>query len=1597
MMQECAEFVERIESVSIGHKELLSLSERWAHAVVSLQQKQGSGGGNAMDRMLLTNQVGRVLHVLHENVPTDMYEYIAAAGSTSAKAKGMKKEKSAGSVTFRPKKCALACRWFRSLSYGVLRVLAPHYCRLVQRYLLVQLRSAKRRSDLRAWLRQQCMFLRASGSHLDDECVDELLQHDALMKLRFCADLSEQFVRLFAELMRGCAAHVAQRWLVSGLETRRRRAVECGAGLRGTDVDRCCLFDAAVLSTVPLGGSALDVLRRVAAALDDELCHDEVGAVACALASLLVRRTGDLLGNDAQLECSVRRCFASLGTRRAGAAAADRCRDSCAQWLRRYGRRDAALLSLIDAALPTSLGERRCSEALVDLCCTATLRFDVVGDDDDGSKRESVGALVARIVDCLRGDCPPWAEAARAHLQLRMRRIALPERRRDDRAIDNNDGDDPVAGDDEHGADYEIQSHGGHDYDRDRADDVAQLAQSCFERILDTLLRVRSAPLDAESVQRSFVALHDVYYCADIDDDGDGDNDNELPDVRRCVRRVIKCAAWQCVARRLVTATGKLPQHLFHGIEARLKAMSESGAADVHVLAFVNELEKAIECAARDSQASLARANVGDKARRFFVSQGTVCKNWFGRIRALLVDAAVRARSPADIVRHGGALLADERQSGSTLRATSLRVMGALAQLDDGDALDALAAMPCNASLSTWVNALQLQLNSNLESALQAYEALGAADALGTLARWHDICVRELDVAGVSAAPVPLFYVADVPAPAAAVTPLAAERFGGAWMRHLAFGPRQPRDWARALGSDRQRRRRLLLLATRARKAGNVKLAAAVLDQCGTLANIGGGGGDDLKWQLRMERTKLLFDSKSNAKLLLDSQKSGGDESNAMLCFTTKHWELDSAATSERQLRATDSLLHEQLGATLKQRALPSAKLWFRWAEFGSRSAQQVRDDGDDDDDDEDKARRFDMLADAYATSLRAGGLDSVRRTTATLRLLHLMVTGNSERATHAVGADMSVSSGGAWHELVPQLLAWLSHSDEAVRSAIERRLASVASLRLVVYPLLAALEETRRSHRAVTRTHLKSLLAALRAEHGDDVIGAVELTVAELRRIARLWCDSWRHVVERLLKSDTRNNARPSPASSSSAAAMATMDTVRAMRALEHLHASTLARDAETPDERRFVSKYGARIDDMMARLRASDKSIDAAALMRAELTALRDALPLAKGVRVHSLKSISPALVRAAAANVAVPLPDRDGDGALLLRFGARVTTLPTKTRPKRLTIVDGRGRSHTFLLKAGEDLRLDERVMQLLRFANGSLAAAGESLRAEAYAIVPLSSRAGLIRWVHGCTQLYTLYKAHCAAQRPAPLNPATLYAHELERAHGDRRVAFDALRASTPSTLLSSAMWRRSASSQAWHAARRSFARSLATMSMLGHVVGLGDRHLDNILVDLRSGRVVHIDYNVCFEKGAQLAVPETVPFRLTHNLVDALPFATTRGSFERAARATLGMLSQRRSALLLLLNTFLIDPLHQWTSSSSSASSSSAASQSILMPFKSGAACPRMNSRALHVLTRVSQKLAIANDRIAPTADRLIEEAQSTENLCQLWKGWLAWV
>lgn len=48
-------------------------------------------------------------------------------------------------------------------------------------------------------------------------------------------------------------------------------------------------------------------------------------------------------------------------------------------------------------------------------------------------------------------------------------------------------------------------------------------------------------------------------------------------------------------------------------------------------------------------------------------------------------------------------------------------------------------------------------------------------------------------------------------------------------------------------------------------------------------------------------------------------------------------------------------------------------------------------------------------------------------------------------------------------------------------------------------------------------------------------------------------------------------------------------------------------------------------------------------------------------------------------------------------------------------------------------------------------------------------------------------------------------------------------------------------------------RSAYCRSVAVMSMVGYILGLGDRHGENILFDSLTGECVHVDFNCLFNK------------------------------------------------------------------------------------------------------------------------------------------------
>ena len=119
-------------------------------------------------------------------------------------------------------------------------------------------------------------------------------------------------------------------------------------------------------------------------------------------------------------------------------------------------------------------------------------------------------------------------------------------------------------------------------------------------------------------------------------------------------------------------------------------------------------------------------------------------------------------------------------------------------------------------------------------------------------------------------------------------------------------------------------------------------------------------------------------------------------------------------------------------------------------------------------------------------------------------------------------------------------------------------------------------------------------------------------------------------------------------------------------------------------------------------------------------------------------------------------------------------------------------------------------------------------------------------------------------------------------------------------------------------QAWFAARLAFTRTTAVMSMMGYVIGLGDRHLENINMDTTTGQTFHVDMNCLFNVAENFKVPEVVPFRLTQNIVDGFGPLGTEGPFRISCEVALRMMRNQKDLLMSVLRPFIFDPLVDWT-------------------------------------------------------------------------------
>jgi serine/threonine-protein kinase ATR len=164
--------------------------------------------------------------------------------------------------------------------------------------------------------------------------------------------------------------------------------------------------------------------------------------------------------------------------------------------------------------------------------------------------------------------------------------------------------------------------------------------------------------------------------------------------------------------------------------------------------------------------------------------------------------------------------------------------------------------------------------------------------------------------------------------------------------------------------------------------------------------------------------------------------------------------------------------------------------------------------------------------------------------------------------------------------------------------------------------------------------------------------------------------------------------------------------------------------------------------------------------------------------------------------------------------------------------------------------------------------------------------------------------------------------------------------------------------------------------------------LGDRHGENILFDEITGECLHVDLNCLFEKGLDFEIPEKVPFRLTHNMVDALGIYGTEGPFKKCSEVSMAVLQRNKELLMSVLETFLHDPLCEWSRNKARK----------LLPDGSG--CNPLAVKSLTTIERKLQGYVHATRLPMSTSGQveyLIQQATDPENLSRMYIGWASFL
>jgi len=395
----------------------------------------------------------------------------------------------------------------------------------------------------------------------------------------------------------------------------------------------------------------------------------------------------------------------------------------------------------------------------------------------------------------------------------------------------------------------------------------------------------------------------------------------------------------------------------------------------------------------------------------------------------------------------------------------------------------------------------------------------------------------------------------------------------------------------------------------------------------------------------------------------------------------------------------------------------------------------------------------------------------------------------------------------------------------------------------------------------------------------------------------------------------------------------------------------------------------------------------------------------------------------------------------GSELIR-GFKATCALTEsgvTLPKIVKCIGSTGKTFKQIVKGGDDIRQDAVMQQVFTYTNELMRlrtasvsseipqklsrSTGKTLNLVTYAIVPLSPESGILEWVDNTQSLNDYLLDKFDGTRRLPGAHSRYYEGEWstslcrkksnEAKSSEKRKVFDKICDNISPVFRFFFVEKFGHDLQKWHTAKMAYTRFCAVSSIVGHILGIGDRHSQNILVHQKTGKIVHIDFGMVFEQGQLLRIPETVPFRLTRDIVDGMGPLGTEGTFTAAAEETMRILRSNSNELLTILSAVVNDPIYELKKSTAKARARQDDDGEEDANNRNGDEVgagareteePKNDLTAMHAIARIKEKLqgyeeGASSEQLSVDGQvqLLINAARDPDSLCRLFCGWSAWM